>query len=197
LFNPSSSPWTLRKIDHRITIRREQIADAQHIRPAKKHDAVAIGMRRGHVIHHHRLAVEQKILGRSEIRVIDAGRVCDARLSQLHQAIQDILMRDHARPFARVRRSAQPDQSIVSAHMIRIHAGVDHPDDRGRGNCSKCRHHLRRGRGSLRIHNDDAFFSGLDSGVAAGPHDHGHVSLDREDMHFLRPNASAQQDCER
>jgi hypothetical protein len=46
----------------------------------------------------HALAIEQEILGRPKIRIVDAGRVRDARLSLRHQAIEDVFMRDHPGP---------------------------------------------------------------------------------------------------
>ena len=182
------------EIDHRVAIRREDIADADHVRPAKHHDAVAVGVRGRHVIHQHGFAIEQEILGRPEIRVIDAGGVRHARLSQLHQAIQDVLMRDHARPLARVRRSAQPDQGFVSADVIRIQAGVDHPNDRPVGELADGRHHFRRGRRGLGIHHHESFFPDLDGGVAAGPHQHGDVALHRKQVNFLGPGTARQND---
>ncbi len=122
-----------RQVDDRIASGRKDIAGAQHVGSAEEHQAVAIGVRRGHVINHHRLAVEEEILAGQEVFVVgpsgfgNLGLIAGGRRGH---AVQHVGLRDDSGRTNRLARHAELGHFRVSAGVIVVDVRVDDPANR-------------------------------------------------------------------
>ena len=136
------------------------------------------------------LAVVKEIAGRHEVRAVDrhrdggvqaerGGTSGPGRLGTL-QAADDILMRHDADTST----TAGLQQRFGACSVLRMEARVDDVLQRSRRKRPEGGDELRRGRGVLRVDEQQSVVADLHGAVAIRPDEHGDIPLHRQDVHL-------------
>ena len=190
-FDDSGDAAALLRVETRIARRAVDVASADHIRAAKKHDRVAVAVSVRNVNELQGFAVDEQRPLLGEVCVARPGRSRRLGPRRRAHACEHVDVRDDTGLAALAARIERVDEAhvracarhrLVAARVLGVGARVDDVADRFRAELRDRSEQLVADRRRLRIDDHDGLVPDLHGRVAARARDHEHVALRRQNL---------------